>query len=128
MRRILIVDDDEMIRKHLHGMLDHTGFDVSESDNGHTGLVMLREKSFDAVFTDIHMPEMDGIELVRAIIQEKTVSRVIAMTGGSNFMNALFTIRVIKHFGVHGIIRKPLTHANVLYPLKDWLQTPSVGS
>lgn len=66
-RRILIVDDSEMVRE-LHGFaLRGAGYEVDDAQNGSAALEKLLGQRFDLVVTDINMPQMDGYELTRRI-------------------------------------------------------------
>lgn len=64
---ILVVDDADSIRHLMRHTLATAGFDVRIATNGREALELARQHSFDAVFTDIHMPEMDGISLIKAL-------------------------------------------------------------
>lgn len=65
--RLLIVDDDERIRKSLEGLLSFKNFDVETIDSAIKALKILEEKTFDLVITDIKMPEMDGLEFIAKV-------------------------------------------------------------
>lgn len=78
--RILIVDDEPMIRDLLEQALGKTGHDCSFAENGKTALKELADAPFDVVVTDIDMPGMDGIELSK-IIKNDFSADIIVMTG-----------------------------------------------
>ena len=66
--RVLVVDDFESMRRIVGQLLHDMGFrDIALADDGATALAMLRQDDFGLLVTDWHMPQMDGIELVRAV-------------------------------------------------------------
>lgn len=67
MPRLLIVDDDEMIRFTLQEICEFAGFESTAVDNGRRALESFRQNQYDAILVDYHMPDMDGIETVKAI-------------------------------------------------------------
>jgi len=67
MKKVLIVDDDFLIRQLLSLILRSAGYSVLEAENGRDALEKLSSDSIDTVITDLRMPQMDGIELTRAI-------------------------------------------------------------
>lgn len=67
MNRVLIVDDDFLIRQLLSLILRSAGYSVLEAENGKDALDKLSSHPVDAVITDLRMPQMDGIELTKAI-------------------------------------------------------------
>ncbi|MFH1157213.1 MAG: HD domain-containing phosphohydrolase [Pseudomonadota bacterium] len=77
---ILIVDDEDSIRRLLHRLIRHNGYTCFLASNGKEALAVLNSQAVDVVITDIAMPEMDGIELTRRI-KENFDSDVIMMTG-----------------------------------------------
>ncbi len=64
MSKILIIDDEKVIRSTLREILEYEKFEVSEAKDGEEGLAKLREEEFDLVLCDIKMPKMDGIEVL----------------------------------------------------------------
>jgi len=78
--KILIVDDEPMIRDLLENTMERTNYSCSFAENGEKALEMISGQHFDIVVTDIDMPIMDGIELAK-IIKSKFTADVIVMTG-----------------------------------------------
>lgn len=62
--RILIVDDDEIVRRGVRGVLERSGWKISEAEHGRTGLKLLDEGRPDAILLDLMMPLMDGFEFL----------------------------------------------------------------
>ena len=84
MKRILVVEDDELLRGFLVMLYELAGHTVAKATNGAEGLELFKAGDFDMVFTDLTMPAMDGIQLTRAV---KTLSpdvRVVIASGNYN--------------------------------------------
>jgi len=64
---ILVIDDEEVIRKSFILALDGTGYNVETSESGEKGIEKARETNFDLIFLDLKMPGLDGIETLREI-------------------------------------------------------------
>jgi two-component system response regulator (stage 0 sporulation protein F) len=79
--RILIIDDDETVRKATSIMLEAGGFDVVAVSNGQSGVDAIKSDRFDAVIVDIFMPGMDGLATTRAIHQHSPATPIIAVSG-----------------------------------------------
>jgi CheY-like chemotaxis protein len=79
--RILVIDDDEAVRRATVIMLEARGFDVVAVDNGQSGIDTIKAGRFDAVIVDIFMPGMDGLATTRAIHQHSPATPIIAVSG-----------------------------------------------
>ncbi len=107
---ILIVDDSETIRAMLHRTLEMTQLPVDEvlhAQNGNDALEKLEENWVDIVFTDIHMPHKNGIELIDAMMADaelRDIPIVIISTEGSKTR-----MDQLSKKGIKGYIRKPFT-------------------
>jgi DNA-binding NtrC family response regulator len=102
---LLIVDDEIEIRQMLSRNFRLKGFDVELAGNGVEALAVLAEKRIDVVISDIMMPEMDGVCLLRNIRQQYPMIRVIMITGYVTLENALACMRV----GAQTCVFKPFT-------------------
>ncbi len=70
MRRILAVDDSPLMREMVQVSLSGAGFSVTLASDGEQALSVARAEAFDLVLSDVHMPRMDGIALIRALRAE----------------------------------------------------------
>ncbi len=82
MARILVVDDDVIIREAVGRLLSRAGHEVDEAVNGKEAMSALDAHSYQVVVTDINMPEMDGIEVIAALRRARAGIPVVAMSGG----------------------------------------------
>jgi CheY-like chemotaxis protein len=107
---ILVVDDDDAIRKVIRCMLESGGYRVLEAGDGRQALTAVRGEEIDLVLTDLVMPEQEGFETIQAIRREWPSIKVIAMSGafGGEFL------RIAKMLGAHGTLQKPLRAEVVL--------------
>jgi two-component system, response regulator YesN len=107
MNKVILVDDEIYVRKGLRSLIDweDCGFEViEEASNGQQALSMIRELRPDLVVTDIRMPVLDGLELIKKATEEGLPSKFIIISGYSDFKYAQSAVR----FGVHDFILKPI--------------------
>lgn len=109
MARVLLVDDDPHIRAVLQAALVEHGHEVVQARDGREGLRLLRRAPCDVVLTDILMPEMDGLELLRGVLREFPAVRVVAMSGGSSRLPGSDSLRMAGMLGAHALLHKPFT-------------------
>jgi DNA-binding NtrC family response regulator len=106
MSKILVIDDDPMVRKAIERILDRKGYDVVMADDGRRGLKLFEREQPDLVITDIIMPEREGIETIRAIQKIRPGAKIIAISGGGRVGNVDFLTLAAK-LGAREIIAKP---------------------
>ncbi|MBB4076949.1 two-component system cell cycle response regulator CpdR [Bartonella fuyuanensis] len=81
MKRILLAEDDNDMRRFLVKALERAGYEVADFDNGISAYERLQEEPFSLLLTDIVMPEMDGIELARRATEIDPDLRIMFITG-----------------------------------------------
>lgn len=81
MKRILLAEDDNDMRRFLVKALERAGYEVTDFDNGVSAYERLQEEPFSLLLTDIVMPEMDGIELARRATEIDPDLKVMFITG-----------------------------------------------
>jgi response regulator NasT len=110
LRRIIIADDESLIRLDLREMLTHLGYDVvGEAGDGRTALDLARKLRPDLVIMDIKMPDMDGITAAEGLTSEK-IAPVVLLTAYSD--QAL--VEQAKEAGVVGYVVKPFREAELM--------------
>jgi two-component system cell cycle response regulator len=93
-RKILVVDDEEAVRKAVVDMLRLDGYEVSEAGDGHTALQSLAQEPFALVVTDLVMPGMDGLTLVKMAQQRGYGAAYIVMTGFASMDSAVEAMKL----------------------------------
>ena len=109
---ILLVEDDESVRGVLRRMLERAGYTVVPTSNGKAALRTLEEGRFDLVITDIVMPEMDGIEFVRALRRMSVRPKVIAISGGRGSATSYLAMALA--FGAEATLAKPVSATELI--------------
>jgi signal transduction histidine kinase/ActR/RegA family two-component response regulator len=80
-RRLLVVDDDHMVRQAIAGLLRASGHVVTDADGGAAGIARLEETPVDLVFTDLGMPEVTGWDVARAVRARRPGLPIVLLTG-----------------------------------------------
>ena len=117
MKNILVTEDDEKMRNGLVEILKEEGYNVDSADNGQKGLELIKKKDYDVVLTDLIMPVMGGMELLRNIEQIKPGTSVIIITAFGTIENAVEAIKV----GASDYITKPFKIDEVQSKIKKVL-------
>jgi len=84
MARIIVIDDQEPIRRIVRRALENDGHTVLDASDGEAGMALLEREPADVVITDIFMPGMDGIQTLREIRKRFPAIKVIAISGGDS--------------------------------------------
>ena len=107
---ILIIDDEEIVRTSCQRILEPEGYSVKTADQGSNGLAVLESHPIDLVLTDLMMPDIDGIEVLRSIKEKWPETEVIIMTGYGTVKTAVRAMKI----GVFDYLEKPFTPADLL--------------
>lgn len=114
MAHILIVDDTAPVRFALSTVLQEHGHQTAESADGQQALDSLASRAFDIVVTDIFMPEIDGIELITRLREERPDMKIIAISGGGARFVPSFAINLAHHMGADIALQKPVNSEELL--------------
>jgi two-component system chemotaxis response regulator CheY len=111
-KKILFVDDSESIREIVNFTLENEGYEVLLSDNGKSALNHLNGQEINLIITDLHMPEMNGIDLIKEIRQMEKYQRtpILFLTTESQTERKMEA----KNAGATGWIVKPFVPAKLL--------------
>ncbi len=104
LRRVLLIDDEPMLRDELAGLLTDEGFSVVTARDGEEGLARFRSEAPDMVITDVRMPRRDGLSVAMTIRREAPKTPVTVVTGHGNETMVLDALRA----GVTDFIKKPV--------------------
>jgi len=122
MAHILVIDDEIAIQKLFRQFLEGEGYSVSSASDGREGLRLIKQKKPDLVITDIMMPEMDGLEVVREIKGKYPELPIIAISGGMHGVQINF-LSLAGKFGAHRVFEKPVVLAELLNAVRELLGT-----
>lgn len=123
MTKILIIDDEAPIRRVLRDILENENYQVDDASTGMDALQLIKDHDFDAVFCDIKMPEMDGIETLEAIRKESDVP-VIMLSGHGTIETAVEAIKK----GAFDFIPKPPDLNRLLITLRNALDKKNLAT
>jgi DNA-binding NtrC family response regulator len=107
--RILIVDDEETTRELFAELLQRWGYEVDQTGDGHGALKLAAETHPDVIISDLVMPKLDGLALVRALREEQPDTPVVIITGKGTIDAAVEAVRE----GVFDFVEKPLDPARL---------------
>ncbi len=118
-KKVLAVDDETSITEIISALLSPHGYEVTVANNGHDALRKFEASSPDIVITDIVMPDMEGIELIRSIRKkasesDKPVPILIAISGNNVGIRFL---RAAELVGAGAILKKPFSGDDLLYAI-----------
>jgi len=108
MAHILVIEDDDSVRKALGQTLGRLGHEVSSAANGRDGLSRAQERLPDLVITDLIMPDTEGLETIIELRRRTPQIRIIAISGGGRLSTENF-LGVAKKFGAYGTLAKPFS-------------------
>ena len=121
MKKILIIDDEELIRLTIEDVLINEGYTVDTADNGEQGYQMQLNTGFDLVITDILMPVKEGIQTIKALRQKWPRLPIIAISGGGKIRNADY-LDTARHVGANAVLAKPFTEEDILGVVRTCFQ------
>lgn len=113
--KILIIDDERSIRNTMKEVLEYEGHTISLAEDGVKGLEAAKENSFDVIFCDIKMPNMDGMEVLEKIQEVQPDTPVVMISGHGNIDTAVESIKK----GAYDFIEKPLDLNRILITLRN---------
>jgi two-component system response regulator PilR (NtrC family) len=112
--KILVVDDEILIRESLVFILNKENYDVDEAGNGMIALEKIKKESYDLVITDIEMPELKGVELLKKIREISPQTFVVMITAYGSLDTAIIALRN----GAYDYILKPIEFDDLLHRIK----------
>src|SRR6266436_7023931 len=118
--RILVMDDDALLRGALRVALEAAGYEVLEAADGQAGLRLQREQGADLVLVDIFMPERDGLEVIRALRAEHPQPKIVAMSGGGR-TGQIEVLEAAAALGASRTLVKPFEPRQLLTVIRELL-------
>ncbi len=119
-RRILVVDDDPIVRESCRRIFDERGYDIETAATGREGLERVRSGFFNCALVDLRMPDIDGMEVVRGARQHRSGTAVLIITGHGSVSSAAEAARL----GVSDYVSKPFTPDEIVRAVDRALSRP----
>jgi DNA-binding NtrC family response regulator len=123
MANILIIDDEKGIRNTLREILEYEKFSVDDAADGSEGLALIDKEKYDVILCDIKMPKMDGIEVLKKIL-ERSDTPVVMISGHGTIETAVEAIKM----GAYDFIAKPLDLNRLLVTIRNALDKSTLIS
>ena len=123
-KQILVVDDEANLRRVLSAQLGRDGYEVHTAEDGEVGLAFLKEHHIDLVITDLRMPKVDGMDLLRAALRDDPSRPVVMITAHGTVDNAVEALKT----GAFDYITKPFDQNEVRVIVKKALRTRDLAS
>ncbi len=113
MARVLLVDDDELVRYALAKALRRAGHEVLEAASGEGVPGRVRSESVDVLVTDLVMPDQEGIGLIREVRAEGQTLPIVAISGGGRVSGEQY-LRMASRLGADATLAKPFDHRELV--------------
>lgn len=113
--KILIIDDERSIRNSLREILTEEGYTVDVAEDGLSGVKSALSNRYDVIFSDIKMPQMDGVEVLEKLVAEGVESPIVMISGHADISTAVGCIKK----GAFDFIEKPLDLNRILITIKN---------
>lgn len=117
-RRVLVIDDEELVRDTLRRALESAGIEVVVAADGREGLKAYLANPTDVVVTDILMPEKEGIETIIELKREHPDVKIVAISGGDRAGNTDF-LEMAGLLGADRIMQKPFRPKELLATIEE---------
>ncbi|MBN1542491.1 SpoIIE family protein phosphatase [candidate division KSB1 bacterium] len=121
--RILVVDDDDNVRRFLFQILQRESYRIAEAESGETALRLLAEQPFDLVISDLHMDEVGGLEVLEAAKKANKHTQVLIFTGFGSVRSAVDAIKK----GAFDYLSKPVHSESLLFKVRKALERRELG-
>jgi CheY-like chemotaxis protein len=125
MARILVIDDEEMVRLTIRQTLEKVGHTVMEAANGREGVDTYKAHGADLVVTDIIMPEQEGIETLITLREMNGALPVIALSGGGRIGTTDY-LDIARQFGAVRVFEKPFNRKEFVLAVNEALAAATV--
>ena len=115
MKKILVIDDEPIVRTSCIRSLSPEGYEVKSASSGKEALELLENEPFNLVLLDLKMPDMDGIEVLKKIKNTWPDTKVVMITGYSTVETAVKTLKL----GAFSYLEKPFTPDTLLETARE---------
>lgn len=116
-KKILVVDDEKEINETLSEVLTNRGHQMFSAFDGDEAIKILKENNIDLILLDMHMPEVDGIQVIKAIKQHTPQTKIMVITGFADTY-----LEKAKELGADGFFIKPVRLDSIIQRMKELLE------
>jgi len=124
MANILVIDDENSIRRSLKEILEFENHTVDEAEDGDAGYNMAIKNNYDVILSDIKMPKLDGLELLQKLTESAVLSSIIMMSGHGSIETAVSALKS----GAYDYLAKPIDLNRLLVTVRNALEKNSLLS
>ncbi len=124
MANILVIDDEKSIRRSLKEILEFENHTVDEAEDGAIGYNLALKNNYDVILSDIKMPKLDGLELLKKLNESTVLSSVIMMSGHGSIETAVGALKS----GAYDYLAKPIDLNRLLVTVRNALEKNSLLS
>ena len=124
MANILVIDDENSIRRSLKEILEFENHSVDEAEDGEAGYNMALKNNYDVILSDIKMPKLDGLELLQKLNESAVLSSIIMMSGHGSIETAVSALKS----GAYDYLAKPIDLNRLLVSVRNALEKNSLLS
>jgi YesN/AraC family two-component response regulator len=121
--RILVIEDEPLVRVAIKKRLEIEGFEVTTADDGQKGVKSFRDHPADLVITDIIMPEKEGIECIKELTRDFPGIKIIAISGGGR-IGPFDYLDLAEKFGASRTFKKPFEWPDMIRAIHELLGPP----
>lgn len=121
--RVLVADDVPSVRVSLEAALTDAGFAVTLAEDGKSGLDLALSGAFDVLVTDIWMPSINGLQMLRRLRTERPTLRMFAITGGGPKMTMETASSLAEVWGAEQVFIKPFDEALLVDAIRGATRT-----
>jgi len=118
--KILIIDDDQQIRKLLRQVMEWAGYEVIEAEDGREGMLKQGQQHADLVITDLIMPEQEGLETITLLKKQYPEIKIIAISGGGRIGPEAY-LPAAQGLGADRVFSKPFDVLHLATTVKELL-------
>ncbi|MEA1928732.1 MAG: response regulator [Candidatus Auribacterota bacterium] len=119
-KTILVIDDNDDIRRLLQLMLQVEGYQVLDADTMDKGLRIIHDTSIDIVITDLLMPDKDGLELITELRRDLPEQKIIAISAGGRIGPSTY-LDMAKKLGADRVFSKPFDQKEIVQAVEELL-------
>ena len=123
MKRILLVDDVPAVRLSIRAALEAVGYQVQEAGDGREALDLLDSQAVDLIVTDLWMPNLDGVELLKRLRATNANIKVIAISGGGMRKPIDVSAALAQTWGADAVLYKPFDNDDLVAEIRRLLGT-----